>query len=134
LNRPWNLCLLAKGYAETGGPDDRLYALEEALAVADEHEDRFYDAEIHRVTGDLLLRQDASNFAKADSCFRKAIEIARTQSAKSWELRATASLARLLKSQGRNQEARAMLAEIYNWFTEGSDTTDLKDAKRCSMS
>jgi class 3 adenylate cyclase/predicted ATPase len=129
LTRPWNLCLLAKGYAETNGLDDGLGALAEALAVADEHEDRFYAAEIHRVKGDLLLRQDASNFTKAEGCFRRAIEIARTQSAKSWELRATVSLARLLKSQGRDQEARTMLAEIYNWFTEGFDTADLKDAK-----
>lgn len=130
LSWPWNLCLLAKGYAETDGLDDGLGALEEALAVADEHEDRFYDAEIHRVKGDLLLRQDFSNLTKAESCFRKAIEIARTQSAKSWELRSTASLARLLKSQGRIQEARAMLAEIYGWFTEGFDTRDLQQAKQ----
>jgi len=75
------------------------------------------------------LAQDASNEAQAKRCFRTAIEISRKQHAKSWELRATTSLARLLTNQGRSEEARAMLAEIYNWFTEGFDTADLKDAK-----
>ena len=77
----------------------------------------------------MLLRQDYSNLEQAQRCFQRAIEIARTQSAKSWELRATMSLARLLNKQGRCDEARTMLAEIYNWFTEGFDTADLKDAK-----
>jgi predicted ATPase len=103
--------------------------LTEALAAADEHEDRHHEAEIHRLKGELLLRQDGSNAAQAQSCFERAIEIARKQSAKSLELRATTSLARLLDKQGRRDQARAMLAEIYNWFTEGFDTADLKDAK-----
>jgi predicted ATPase len=76
-----------------------------------------------------LLAQDASDSAKAEQCFRTAIEIARRQSARSPELRATTSLARLLAKQGKRDEARAMLAEIYGWFTEGFDTADLKDAK-----
>jgi class 3 adenylate cyclase/predicted ATPase len=129
LSWPWNLCLLAKGYAETDSLDEGLGAVAEALAVADEHEDRFYDAEIYRVKGDLLLRQDASNFLKAEGCFRQAIEIARDQGAKSWELRATTSLARVLQDNGRRDEARSMLADIYNWFTEGFNTADLKNAK-----
>jgi predicted ATPase len=78
--------------------------------------------------GDLLLKQN-SNTAEAQSCFQRAIQIARQQSGKSWELRATMSLARLLRDTNRREEARAMLAEIYNWFTEGFDTADLKDAK-----
>ena len=114
---------------ETGRLDDGLSALTEALAAADEHEDRLYEAEIHRLKGELLLKQDDSNAAEAQSCFQRAIEIARKQSAKSWELRATMSLARLLAQQGHRDEARTMLAEIYNWFTEGFDTADLKDAK-----
>ena len=73
--------------------------------------------------------RDSSAKAEAEACFRKAIEIARGQSAKWWELRATVSLARLLGDAGRRDEARAMLAEIYSWFTEGFDTADLKDAK-----
>jgi predicted ATPase len=77
----------------------------------------------------LLLKQDDSYGAEAQSCFLRAIEIARRESARSWELRATTSLARLLAKQGKRDEARTMLAEIYGWFTEGFDTADLKDAK-----
>jgi predicted ATPase len=83
----------------------------------------------HHAKGQLLLAQNPSDGAKAEQCFRTAIEIARRQSARPEELRATTSLARLLKEQGRRDEARTMLAEIYGWFTEGFDTTDLKDAK-----
>jgi class 3 adenylate cyclase/predicted ATPase len=129
LTRPSFLCLLAEACMETGRLDDGLSALTEALAAADEHENRCYEAEMHRLQGALLLRQHDSNAAQALSCFQRAIEIARRQSAKSWELRATTSLARLLAKQGRRDEARAMLAEIYVWFTEGFDTADLKDAK-----
>jgi predicted ATPase len=77
----------------------------------------------------LLLKQNGSNTAEAQNCFERAIEIARRQSAKSFELRATTSLARLLRDTDRRDEARTMLANIYNWFTEGFDTADLKDAK-----
>ena len=85
-------------------------------------------AELYRLKGELLLLQNAGA-NEAESCVREAIEVARHQQAKSWELRATMSLARLLKSQGRRGEARTMLGEIYGWFTEGFDTADLKDAK-----
>ena len=129
LLRPHALCLLAEACREAGRLDDGLSALTEALAAADEHEIRHYEAETHRLKGELLLKQDHSNAAEAQSCFQRAIEIARKQSAKSLELRATMSLARLLAKQGRRDEARAMLAEIYGWFTEGFDTADLKDAK-----
>jgi predicted ATPase len=84
---------------------------------------------MHRVKGELLLAQDASNAAQAEQSFRTAIEISRKQRAKSWELRATTSLARLLRDTNRRDEARAMLADIYGWFTEGFDTADLKDSK-----
>jgi predicted ATPase len=129
LLRPHALCLLAEACKETGRLDDGLSALAEALAAAEEHEIREYEPETHRLGGELLLRQDQSNAAQAQSCFQRAIETARKQNAKSWELRATMSLARLLAKQGRRDEARTMLAEIYNWFTEGFDTADLKDAK-----
>ena len=109
--------------------DDGLDALTEALATAVEKENRYYETEMHRLKGELLLRQDDSKLMEAQSCFERAIEIARKQSAKSLELRATMSLARLLAKQGHRDGARAMLAEIYGWFTEGFDTTDLKDAK-----
>ena len=84
---------------------------------------------LYHIKGGLLLAQNRSDGANAELCFRTAIEIARRQSARSSELRATTSLARLLAKQGRRDEARAMLAGIYNWFTEGFDTADLKDAK-----
>jgi adenylate cyclase len=125
--RPQYLRFLAKACIETGRLDEGQSALTEALAAADEHEVRDIEAELHRLKGELLLKQNHT--ADAESCFRRAIEIARTQGAKSWELRATMSLARLLDKQGRRDEARTMLAEIYHWFTEGFDTADLKDAK-----
>ena len=114
---------------ETDRRDEGLSALTEALVVADEHENRVFEAEAHRLKGELLLRQNDSNAAEARGCYERAIEIARKQSAKSWELRATTSLARLLRDTNGRDEARAMLAEIYGWFTEGFDTADLKDAK-----
>jgi len=127
--RPYFLTLLAEACMQTNRLDDGLNALAEALAIADEHENRHYEAETHRLKGELLLKQSRSRTADARQCFEKAIEIARKQSTKSWELRATTSLARLLASQGNRDEARTMLADIYNWFTEGFDTADLIDAK-----
>jgi predicted ATPase len=91
---------------------------------------RILEAEMRRLKGELLLFSDDGAMAEAAAeCFREAIEVAQRQSAKSWELRATMSLARLLAKQGHRDEARAMLADVYNWFTEGFDTADLKDAK-----
>jgi class 3 adenylate cyclase/predicted ATPase len=129
LGRPPYHTTLADACREADRLDDGLSAVTEALAVADEHEERAYEPEIHRVRGELLLRQDPPNAAEAQSCFQRAISVARNQNAKSWELRATMSLARLLAKQGHRDEARATLADIYNWFTEGFDTADLKDAK-----
>jgi len=129
LWRPYFLCLLAEACMATDRLDDALSALTEALTAADEHENRHCEAEAHRLKGELLLKQDHSNAAEAQRCFQRAIEIARKQSAKSLELRATMSLARLLAKQGCRDEARTMLADIYNWFTEGFDTADLIDAK-----
>jgi predicted ATPase len=126
---PYALSLLAEVCAATGRLDEGLSALTEALAIASEHENRHYEAETNRLKGELLLKQDASNAAEARNCFERAVEIARKQSAKSLELRATMSLARLLAKQGRRDEARVMLAGIYNWFSEGFDTADLKGAK-----
>jgi predicted ATPase len=129
LWRPYFLSLLAEACMETGRFDEGLSALAEALAAADKHEIRHYEAEMHRLKGELLLKQDDSKTAEAQNCFRRAVEIARKQSAKSLELRAATSFARLLAKQGKGGEAREMLAAIYGWFTEGFDTADLKDAK-----
>jgi predicted ATPase len=129
IGRPQQLSLLADACTKTGRLDEGLDALNDASAAAEQNEEHNWDAEIHRLRGELLLKQRDSNAGEASRCFRCAIEVAQKQSAKSWELRATTSLARLLGSQGRREEASAMLAAIYNWFTEGFDTADLKDAK-----
>jgi predicted ATPase len=104
----------------------------EALAQIEPTGERFWEAEVWRVRGDLLLRreqQDNDSQAEAETCYHKAIEIARARSANSLELRATMSLARLWRRQGKRPQAQQMLAEIYGWFTEGFDTADLRDAK-----
>ncbi len=129
MSRPNFLCMLAEACRKAGRLDDGLNALTEALAAADDREERLLEADIHRLQGELLLMRDDSNAAEAHSCFERAIKIASNQSAKSGELRATMSLARLSAKQGRRDDARTMLAEIYGWFTEGFDTADLKDAK-----
>jgi predicted ATPase len=106
-----------------------LEAANQGLELAHRTGTEFAAAELHRLKGELLLLHGNGAASEAAQCFRDAIDVARRQSAKSWELRATMSFARLLAKQSRRDEARAMLAEIYNWFTEGFDTADLKDAK-----
>jgi predicted ATPase len=129
VNRPFFLTLLANVCTDAGRIADGLRALTEALAFAEKYENRHYEAEAHRLKGELLLRENEYCTEEAQNCFQRAIEIARHQTAKSLELRSTTSLARLLDKQGRRDEARTILADIYNWFTEGFDTADLKDAK-----
>jgi len=91
--------------------------------------ERWYAPELYRLKGDLLLQQHADNQAEAETCFQQAITVAQNQQAKSLELRAATSLARLWQQQGKRQEAHDLLAPVYHWFTEGFDTLDLKDAK-----
>jgi class 3 adenylate cyclase/tetratricopeptide (TPR) repeat protein len=127
------LAALSDGYGKVGRAAEGLAAVAEGLVISEKNGDRWFDAELHRLKGELLLKQNAHAERKAENeveiCFRRALEIARRQQAKCWELRATVSLARLFAKQGRRDEARAMLAEIYDWFTEGFDTADLKEAK-----
>ncbi len=103
--------------------------LADALEHARRTGERFCEAELHRLTGEVLTRRGSTHYPEAEAAFRAGIEVARRQDARWFELRATVGLARLLAKQGQRDEARAMLAEIYNWFTEGFDTADLKDAK-----
>jgi predicted ATPase len=110
-----------------GHSEEALVTIAEALAALSETGERAFEAEVYRTEGEVLLAN--SKAKQAEQSFGKAIEIARRQSAKSWELRATTSLARLLCDTSRRDEARAMRSNIYNWFTEGFDTADLKDAK-----
>ena len=128
LGRPLYECLLGEVQALAGATDAALTTVERALQVYPEKV--LYRPYALWVRGELRIKihsTSRANLAQAD--FREAITIAQTMSAKSWELRATTSLARLLATQGRRDEARTMLADIYNWFTEGFDTADLKDAR-----
>jgi predicted ATPase len=123
----WHLALLAEASGGIGQADEGLRGLAEALAVVDKTGERWWEAEMHRVEGLLqLARADAE---RAEACFQQALDVARLQQAKSWELRAAISLGRLWQQQGKQAEARALLAPVYGWFTEGFDTADLQDAK-----
>jgi predicted ATPase len=125
----WRLALLAEAHGMMGQPEAGLAALAEALTVVDKTGVRSYESELYRLKGELLLQQSSDNQAEAETCFHHALDITRTQQAKSFELRAATSLARLWQQQGKRQEAYALLAPVYNWFTEGFDTTDLQEAK-----
>jgi predicted ATPase len=129
LARPNYLALLAEAYGTMGQPEAGLTVLTEVLALVDKTGVRWYEPELYRLKGELLLQQSSGNSTEAETCFHHAISIAQNQSAKSWELRATTSLARLWQRQGKRQEAHDLLAPVYNWFTEGFDTADLQDAK-----
>ena len=122
------LAFLAAAFGQMVSFDEGLHAIDEGFQFIERTGQRYYEAELHRLKGKLLVAPNSSN-AQAEKCFRAAIDVARRQHAKSWDLRATTSLARLLRDTNQRDEARAMLAEIYNWFTEGFDTADLKDAK-----
>jgi predicted ATPase len=148
LARPYHLALLAEAYGKGGQVEEGMHELVEALAIVGKAGERLWEAELYRLKGQLTLQKfQVSSFkfqvppspqhlvpsthaeAEAEACFHKAIEIARRQQAKSLELRAVMSLSRLWQQQGKRDEARNLLAEIYNWFTEGFDTRDLKEAR-----
>ena len=144
LWRPYFLFLLADAYGQVEQTAEGLTVLAEAMTVADKTGERFYEAELYRLKGKLVLQSGVRGPAsevinpqsptphpqtKAEACFLKAIEIARKQQTKSLELRAVTSLSRLWQQQDKRAEARQMLAEIYGWFTEGFDIKDLQEAK-----
>ena len=112
-----------------GRVDEGLRMIDDALSLIQKTGEGMGLAEANRIKGELILLHDPSQKAEAEDFFQKALAIAVDQAAKSWELRATASLARLWQGQGKRQEAHALLAPVYDWFTEGFDTADLKDAK-----
>jgi len=122
------LALLAEAYRDTGRPTEGLRPIAEALDHVAQTGIVYYEAELHRLDGELRLHLDAPDEQRAEASFRRALEIARRQQAKSWELRAATSLARLRGEQGRRMEARDLLAPVYGWFTEGFDTADLREA------
>jgi predicted ATPase len=127
--QPYWLAYLAAAYGKSDHPEAGLPVLAEALTRVHNTGECFYEAELYRLKGELLLRQGLPNAQQAETCFRHAIDIARQQGAKSLELRAATSLSRLLQKQGKIEEARQLLTEIYGWFTEGFDTADLQEAK-----
>jgi predicted ATPase len=159
LRLTWALALLAEAYGKGGQVEEGLSVLAEALATVDSTGERFYEAELYRLKGELTLNQSSvqrlvssvehphsarplrrgafrlpppsggNPQLEAEACFLKAIEIAQKQQAKSLELRAVMSLSRLWQQQGKQREAHGMLADVYGWFTEGFDTKDLQEAK-----
>jgi class 3 adenylate cyclase len=123
------LTFVATALGRAGRFEEGLAALKEAFLFIDRTGQRYYEAELHRLKGELLLGHDASNAAAAEHSFHSALDVSRKQRAKSWELRASTSLARLLRDLNRGEEARPLLAEVYGSFTEGFETADLRDAK-----
>jgi predicted ATPase len=121
--------LFAECLEKRGNTDEALTALEAAVVHFERTGDALWEPEVHRLMGDLLFRRNPSAPDWAEASYRRAIERARSQDAKSWELRAATSLARLWRDHGKQAEAREILAPIYGWFTEGFDTLDLKEAK-----
>jgi predicted ATPase len=127
--RPYGLALLATASAKAGQHEAGLILLAEALAVTNDKGERRWEAELYRLKGEVLLAHAAEHHVEVETCFRQALDVARQQQAKSWELRAAMSLSRLWQRQGRRQEAHDLLAPIYGWFTEGFDTADLQEAQ-----
>jgi predicted ATPase len=126
---PSGLSLLAGLYIRIKNPGEALRLLDEAFARVDRLEERWFEAELHRLKGEALLASSPERGAEAEACYHQALAVARDQGARLWELRAATSLARLWRDQGRCAEAHELLAPVYGWFTEGFGTADLKDAK-----
>ncbi len=126
---PAFLSYLATAYAELDQFDDARRCIGEAITAVETTKERIWEAEVHRVAGEIALSSADRDVGKAEAHFRRALAVARKQQAKSWELRAAMSMARLWRDRGRRDEARDLLAPVYGWFTEGFDTLDLKEAK-----
>ena len=120
---------LAEAHAELGQLDDAWRCIDEAIVAVERTKERWPEAEVDRIAGEIALRLPEPDVAKAEVYFERALAVARKQQAKSWELRAAMSMARLWRDQGKPQQARELLAPVYGWFTEGFDTLDLKEAK-----
>jgi predicted ATPase len=129
VRRSYFLALLADISARSGRTEAAQSTIAQAIAFAEESGERWWAADLYRLKGELLLAQSRANCAEAEACFHRALEVARSQSAKAFELRAATSLARLWAEQGKLAQASDLLAPVYGWFTEGFDTADLKGAK-----
>jgi predicted ATPase len=127
--RSLHLSSLAMAYVELNNYEDAWRCISEAMIAVETNKERWCEADIHRIAGQIALRSSEPDAAKAEAHFARALAVARQQQAKSWELRAALSMARLWRDQGKLVEARELLAPLYGWFTEGFDTLDLKEAK-----
>jgi predicted ATPase len=116
-------------YAELGKVDDVWRCIGEAITAIEKSKERWHEAEVNRIAGEIALMSPESDATKAEAYLERALAVAREQQAKSWELRAAMSMARLWRDQGKPQQARELLAPVYAWFTEGFDTLDLKEAE-----
>ena len=123
------LSSLALAYADLGKFDDAQRCIGETMTTVETTKERWFEAEANRIAGEVALMSPERNAAKAEGYFQRALAVARQQQAKSWELRAAMSMARLRRDQGKPRQAGELLAPIYGWFTEGFDTLDLKEAK-----
>ena len=129
IHTPLALSNLARAHAELGQWDEAWGCIGQAITVIETTGERWYEAEVHRIGGEIALLMPNPDVAKAEAYFKRSLAVARQQQAKSWELRAAMSMARLWRDQGKRDEARELLAPVYGWFTEGFDTLDLKEAK-----
>jgi predicted ATPase len=130
MHLPSWLSDLAAVYAELGQPDEAWRCIGEAMSIIETAKERWFEAEVNRIAGAIALKSPEPDAPKAEAYFERALTVARQQQAKSWELRAAMSMARLWRDQGKRDEARDLLAPVYGWFTEGFDTLDLKEAKQ----
>jgi predicted ATPase len=126
---PLGLLFLARSHADLGQSNDAWRCIGEAITRIEASNERWNEAEVIRIAGEIALKSPEPDAAKAQAYFERALAVARKQQAKSWELRAAMSMARLWRDQGKPQQARELLAPVYGWFTEGFDTLDLKEAK-----
>jgi predicted ATPase len=129
LGTPRWLSYLATSYASLRQFDDAWRCIGDAISTIEATKERWFEAEANRIAGEIALASRQADASKAEGYFDRALGVARQQHAKSWELRAATSLARLWRAQGKPQQARELLAPVYGWFTEGFDTSDLKEAK-----
>ena len=125
---PLYLSYLARAYAGLGEFDDAWRCVGEAMKMVETTKERVWEAEVNRVAGEIALKSPEPDAVKAEGYFERALAVAREQQAKSWELRAAMSMARLWRDQGKRDQARELLAPVYGWFTEGFDTRDLREA------
>ncbi len=128
MDRPFHLALLAEAYVHGGQPNEAVSALGEAFAMVRNSRTFFYEAELHRLRGNVLMGGGAESLQDVDTCLQQALELARRYATRSLELRAAVSLARLWQNQGKHWEARELLAGVYGGFTEGFSTADLAEA------